>query len=110
MKSIVEFQDIYRYTKNHVKSIDFPHELSELDGNADFFVNLKNGNSYSFTAFTTDNIKELMHKDDLLCFTAPGLIIVRSITIQAILKAVEECLIHSFEGGIAIDHYGILQR
>lgn len=108
METITTFPAEYQLTNHYVQAIVFPHALE--GENADFFVNLKDGRAYSFTAFTPANIMEIMRCNDLHFLLSPGTLIVEKIDVETILSVVEACLAFEVRGGIPLDHYGILQR
>jgi hypothetical protein len=109
MKTLKEFPPEYQYVNFYVDRIDIPNLYFGTRGNDDFFVHLKDGNSYSFTAFTPDNIKQLMEQDNLKSFISPGLVLVQNINLESILDAIEECLKLSKHNKSGLDRFGVLQ-
>jgi hypothetical protein len=79
-------------------------------GNEDVFVRLKDGRTFAFTAFTPDDMKELMDQDGTLSFISPGMIVVRQMSEEALCEAIEECLKFESDGSHPLDHFGVLQR
>lgn len=79
-------------------------------GSADVLVNLKDDDSYSFTAFTPDNIKYLMGREGLKSFVSPRLVVVREIQIECILDCIDTYLGLVSGGALSKGSVGILQR
>ncbi|MBV9789385.1 MAG: hypothetical protein JOZ51_14470 [Chloroflexi bacterium] len=112
----------YVHTKTFVSEIWLPNrsldgmlpstsmEIPLTQDNEDFFVRLKNGPNYAFTACTPENILHVMQRDNLKSFISPGLVIVRSLEVESILDAVEACLRLTLANGESLDHYGVRQR
>lgn len=109
MEAINDFWPHHHYLNTYAKAVVFPHDISEDDGNADFFITLKDGSTYSFTAFTPENMRAYMQQEQTNFFMAPGMIIVHTINAVCILEAVEECLKRAVTGNNPLTHYGVLQ-
>lgn len=109
MVTIDVFPDECKYLVAWVKNVLVIDDLLGGDGNADVFMRMKDGQSYSFTAFTPDNAKSLMLEGDESALISPGLILVRRMSLEAILEALEACLRFQQEYGIPLTHFGTLQ-
>jgi hypothetical protein len=109
MNDITSFPREYVYLNEYVEKINLPNKNFGDGENDDFFVLLKDGRLYSFTAFTTKNIEEIMERDNLKSFISPGLIIVKTVDIDSIMEGIDECLKQSTHKGGRLDHFGILQ-
>jgi hypothetical protein len=92
MRIMRRFPREFPLVQEYVQAVVFPHELASGEENADFFVELKGGDSYSFLACTPDYAKCYMERENERSFISPGLLLVRDIAIDSLLSAVEECL------------------
>ncbi len=78
-------------------------DLDDLDDdNIDLIVELSDGRSFGFTAFTPANLGRLIQ--GRLSFVSPGLLVVHRLTDEALIHAVVDAL----EQGI--EQFGIAQR
>jgi hypothetical protein len=73
-----------------------------VDDNIDLIVELKDGRSFSFTAFTPANLTRLMQNK--LSFVSPGLLVVNRLIDEALIDAVTDAI----EQGI--EQFGVKQR
>jgi hypothetical protein len=110
MQTLTTFPSEYKNINAYVASITFPHDIEKDMGNADVLVNLKDGDSYSFTAFTPDNVKYLMEREGLKSFVSPGLVVVREIQVEFILDCIDRYLDLVSGGALSKGSVGILQR
>jgi hypothetical protein len=119
MQSISSFPPGYPLVDQCVRAIVLPHNLSEDleavgvaseqcpatdSGNADFFVETKGGETYSFLACMPDFVECYMERENERSFVSPGLLLVRDISLESILAAVEDCLQQG-----ALERLGVLQ-
>jgi hypothetical protein len=58
----------------------------------DYFVGLKNGDTYSFTGHMLDQMREVMEEEGLKSWVEVGGVVLREISIECILDAVENWL------------------
>lgn len=110
METVEVFPVGYKHLVHYVKNVLIIDDLLGGEGNADVFMRMKNGQSYSFTAFTPDNAKSFMLAENENAFVSPGLILVRQLSLEAILDALDACLDFQNEYGIPLTHFGILQK
>lgn len=75
-----------------------------LNDNVDVRVQLQDGRSFAFTAFTPLNLMTQMDREGLGYFLCPDMLVLRELSEANIQAAVEEML----EDG-EIERYGILQ-
>ena len=85
-----EFPLQYVLLREYVDTIYAPSSILEEFGNEDVFVHLKDGRALGFTVFALVNIQQLMNQDALDVFVSPGMLIVISVTWEAIFSAIEE--------------------
>lgn len=71
------------------------------DGNLDVWADLKDGRRFGFTVFTPRNVERLMARRR--SFVSPGMLLVRDLTDDAILDAVQEA------AALGIEAFGVQQ-
>lgn len=73
-----------------------------VEDNIDLLVDLKDGRTFSFTAFTPANLTRLMQGK--LSFVSPGLLMVHRLTDEALIDAVANAIAQG------IEQFGVAQR
>ena len=118
MRMITSFPATYPLIRRHVRAIILLHALTASEEttdqiqqhgdidyrNADFFVELKHGEVYSFFACTPEYAKYYMEREGERAFISPGLFLVRDVLVASVLAAVEACI----EDGM-LEQLGVLQ-
>lgn len=108
MREFTDFDNIYVFINKYAVSIQFPYEIGGY-GNVDFFLNMKDGSSYAFTAFTVIEVNKIMISEGVSHFVIPGMIIVKDISYESIFSAIEECIRLSYTGNCSLAHFGVIQ-
>jgi hypothetical protein len=70
----------------------------------DFWITLKDGRTFGFEAATPEFLREYMDREKETAFVSAGLQVVSEISLEVILKLVEECLSKAPYYGI--EHFG----
>ena len=86
----------YELTKNGFK-VDYR--------NYDFSVTLRDGRSFIFTACTPDYVRDFMEREGEISFVESGLLLVREVSLETMLDALEKCL--EKEELYGLEHFGI---
>ena len=60
--------------------------------NYDFFVTLKDGRGFGFSAYTPEYIRDYLTKERLISFVDSGIVIVSDISVEALLAGLEKSL------------------
>jgi hypothetical protein len=88
----------YQFGEGVVLEYGFEH------GYYDFFVTLRDGRCFGFSAHTPEHLRQSMDDEHELSFVTSGLVVVSEITVEAILDALEKCL---DKGGLyGLEHFG----
>ncbi len=86
-----------------------PEEEDDLPGDRnncvdyryyDFFVTLKDGRGFGFSAYTPEYIRDYLTREVKSAFVDSGLLILREISVDAFLHALEECLEREYLYGL----------
>jgi hypothetical protein len=120
VRTIVDFPPSYPLVNRFVAEIALPSALSAAEAdesldpelvplidyrNTDFFVRLKTGATYLFVACTPDFAADHMARERENAYIETGLVLVREMTIDCLLAAIEACL---FIG--EVDRFGVRQQ
>jgi hypothetical protein len=124
MTTITEFPPKYPLTREHVIEIEiighltreeweadpyYDPDMSPCFDNFDFFVRLKDGRVYGFEASLPEFIREYMERENEDSFLSPGLVIIRNLSRESMMDAVERVLHQGLGFGYELEHYGVLQ-
>lgn len=109
MPTFSDFAEHYPRLRRWVASVQVPGGLDDPGGNTDFFVTLRDGSTFSFVAFTPENMRFLIDRDGDKSFLAPGMIVVSAITLDCLLDAIERWLPRDEHGDGLLEHFGVLQ-
>jgi hypothetical protein len=74
------------------------------DRSYDYFVTLKDGRCFGFSAYTPEFFRDYMEREHDISFVDSGIVIVRSVTVDSILDSLEKCLYLAKDYGI--EHFG----
>jgi hypothetical protein len=66
----------------------------------DFFVTLKDGRGFGFSAYTPEYIRDYLTQERIISFVDSGIVIVSDISVDALLAALEECLEREYLYGL----------
>jgi hypothetical protein len=70
----------------------------------DYFVTLKDGRCFGFSACTPEYIRDSLDRSQALSFVESGLVVVAEVTVPALLDALEQCLEKAELYGL--EHFG----
>jgi hypothetical protein len=73
----------------------------DMDAGIEFYVELRDGRAFSFTAYTPPQIARLMEQNGWLSFVDLDTLIVREGSLEAIMHALEQVLL------LDIAHFGV---
>ncbi len=68
----------------------------------DYFIDLKDGDTYSLTGRTLEQVKEVMEEENMKSWVEAGGVVLREISDECILDSVEQWLSHFSIYGLAI--------
>lgn len=111
MVSFSDFDEQYQLINQLVGRIFWDQEgrTSQLDPrwSADVYITLKAGKTYRITVDTPDHLKQSMEKSNRRSHFEEGLILVKEISLECILDAVENLLADNYYG---LPFYGLSQE
>ena len=89
--------------QNQVTPAIFPEDRSY-----DYFITLKDGRCFGFSAYTPEFLRDYLERENDISFVDSGIVIVSSVTVDAILDSLEKCLHLAKDYGI--EHFGYACR
>jgi hypothetical protein len=101
-KAMIRTISINHPNISSIRIVEPPYYENLANTNSDIWVELKNGQTYSFTVFTVRNIDKLMSQTSSLSFVSPGMLIVKTFSDEAIIEAVTQA------EELNIERFGIL--
>jgi hypothetical protein len=121
---ITTFPKQYKLINEHVQELRLYYEFSleseahedgrrpnhtpsgtNAEGGAyDFFITLRDGRCFGFSAYTPEFLRDYMEHDHDISFVDSGIVIVRRVTKDAIMDALEKCFYLAKDYGI--EHFG----
>jgi hypothetical protein len=93
--------EIATYDVEHGKITSITFTSVPADGGIEFYVELKDGAVYSFTAYTPAQLDQLMTRNGWLSFVDEDTIIIKEGSLEAVMHAMEQVLL------MGIEHFGI---
>lgn len=70
----------------------------------DFYVRLKDGRAFGFSANTPEGLRAQLNRSRALSLVGPGILVVSELTLEALFEALEEALSSAYLYGL--EHFG----
>jgi hypothetical protein len=78
--------------------------ISPKNQSYDYFVTLKDGRCFGFSAYTPEFLRDYMEREHDISFVDSGIVILSRVTLDSILDSLEKCLDLAKDYGI--EHFG----